>query len=74
MFKVVLFFIIRRTYEIERIKGLLGRHTVLGIVGARQVGKTTLARDLLAGTSKPAAYFDLEDPQDLARLAARCSH
>lgn len=60
---------IRRTYEIERIKRLLGRHPVLGIVGARQVGKTTLARDLLAGASRPVAYFDLEDPQDLARLA-----
>ena len=36
------------------------------MVGARQVGKTTLARRL---ASDPANMFDLEDPIDLARLA-----
>nr|WP_246336279.1 ATP-binding protein [Flexivirga oryzae] len=37
------------------------------IVGARQVGKTTLARTIVPTGS--ANYFDLEDPVDLARLA-----
>jgi len=39
------------------------------LVGARQVGKTTLAR-LIGGRRKgPSTAFDLEDPTDLARLA-----
>ncbi|MBN1664487.1 MAG: ATP-binding protein [Deltaproteobacteria bacterium] len=37
---------------------------VTAILGPRQCGKTTLARTLSAD-----AYFDLENPQDLARLA-----
>jgi predicted AAA+ superfamily ATPase len=36
---------------------------VTAILGPRQCGKTTLARTLEAD-----AYFDLENPQDLARL------
>lgn len=60
---------IRRTHEIEKINRLLRRHPIVGIVGARQVGKTTLARELIAASGKPAAYFDLEDPRDLARLS-----
>ncbi len=41
---------------------------MVGILGARQVGKTTLARELVAGRAEPATFFDLEDPSDLARL------
>jgi predicted AAA+ superfamily ATPase len=37
------------------------------LVGPRQVGKTTLARQLLPRNSPN--YFDLEDPRDAARLA-----
>ncbi len=37
------------------------------IVGARQVGKTTLARTVVPRES--VNYFDLEDPVDLARLS-----
>lgn len=37
------------------------------IVGARQVGKTTLARTVVPQES--VNYFDLEDPVDLARLS-----
>jgi len=40
---------------------------VVGLVGPRQSGKTTLARTLVPAGS--ANYFDLEDPADLARLA-----
>ncbi len=38
---------IQRKREIDNLKGLLNRHRVVGIVGARQVGKTTLARSLM---------------------------
>lgn len=42
---------------------------MVGIIGARQVGKTTLARTLLYQTQSANTYFDLENPEDLARLA-----
>ncbi|MYD72421.1 MAG: ATP-binding protein [Acidobacteria bacterium] len=44
----------------------LGRSPVVAIVGPRQCGKTTLARQLVAAGS--ANYFDLEDPVSLGRL------
>jgi predicted AAA+ superfamily ATPase len=59
--------IVRRR-ELETLQGLLKRHPVVGIVGARQVGKTTLARALGAQTEGPTSYFDLENPEDMARL------
>ncbi len=40
---------------------------VVALLGARQVGKTTLAMDL-AATRRRVTRFDLEDPRDLARL------
>ena len=42
-------------------------HPVVAVVGARQVGKTTLARQLVDDAPE-AVSFDLEDPRDLARL------
>lgn len=44
----------------------LRRAPVVLLVGARQVGKTTLARKIVPPQSEN--YFDLEDPTDLARL------
>lgn len=49
-----------------RVKQALSRNPVVVLVGARQVGKTTLARSLVAPDSPN--YFDLEDPLSLARL------
>lgn len=60
---------IDRRREIETIQGLLKRHPVVGIVGARQVGKTTLAHALATATENPTSYYDLENPEDMARLA-----
>lgn len=45
----------------------LRRSRVVALVGPRQCGKTTLARELVAPDSPN--YFDLEDPISLARLA-----
>ncbi len=47
----------------------LGSDPVVGIVGARQVGKTTLASQVAKATGAPVHRFDLEDPRDLDRLA-----
>lgn len=60
---------IKRDKELKTITKLLQRHPVVGIVGARQVGKTTLARMVVARKKGPYAYFDLENPEDLARLS-----
>lgn len=38
----------------------------VGIIGPRQVGKTTLALEV--GTQQPSVYLDLENPLDLAKL------
>lgn len=47
----------------------LRRSPVAAIVGPRQCGKTTLARQLVSPASPN--YFDLEDPVSLARLDQR---
>ncbi len=53
----------------RRVVGLLERHRIVGILGARQVGKTTLARAIAEQWPGATIRFDLEDPDDLARLA-----
>ena len=50
---------IRRNLEYKS-KKLLEMFPVLAILGARQVGKTTLAKNLISGWK----YIDLEDPDD----------
>jgi hypothetical protein len=61
--------VIDRHHEIKELISLLKRYRVVGIVGARQVGKTTLARSLLDYVGGSYFYYDLENPEDLARLA-----
>lgn len=60
---------IERFRELETLQRLLRRNPVVGIVGARQVGKTTLARALADKARGPTTFFDLENAADLARLA-----
>ena len=52
----------------SRVRTALSRSPAVALVGPRQVGKTTLARRLLGPGS--AQWFDLEDPQAAAALAA----
>jgi hypothetical protein len=59
---------IERTQEMKTLSGLLLRHPVVGIIGARQVGKTTLARQFAERRKGPVVFFDMENPADLARL------
>jgi hypothetical protein len=60
---------VHRAGDLQRLRRLLSEHPVVGILGPRQVGKTTLARDLVQDRSRQATVLDLEDPADLARLA-----
>jgi uncharacterized protein len=51
------------------LTAMLRRHVVVGILGARQVGKSTLARMVAGARRGHVAYFDLENDEDLARLS-----
>ncbi|MXW16772.1 MAG: ATP-binding protein [Gemmatimonadetes bacterium] len=59
---------IPRKHHLARVRLLLDEFPVVALLGARQVGKTTLARELATAHRDPVAWFDLEDPADLARL------
>lgn len=58
---------IDRQTDRRRIARALSRSRIVALLGPRQCGKTTLARELV-GPESPN-YFDLEDPVGLARLA-----
>jgi len=58
--------VIVRMADIVLIRAALRRSRVVALVGPRQCGKTTLAREFVAPDS--LNYFDLEDPRSLARL------
>ncbi len=60
---------IDRELHARQITGLLKRFPVVAILGARQVGKTTLAASIAPTLSNHISRFDLENPSDLARLA-----
>ncbi len=60
---------IERPREVKTLIKLLKHYPVVGIIGARQVGKTTLARILLKYIHRDTTYYDMENPEDLARLA-----
>jgi len=58
--------IVTRHILLERIRSAIDRNLVTVLTGARQSGKTTLAREFLSEQS--VNYFDLEDPVSLIRL------
>lgn len=60
---------IPRSVRLQHTRTLLRQSRVVALLGARQVGKTTLARRIEADWKGPTQRFDLEDPRDLARLA-----
>ena len=59
---------IDRELHLSSIQGLLKRFPVVAILGARQVGKTTIANEIAAKSGVNVTRFDLEKPSDLARL------
>ena len=50
----------------QSIQNLLNRQAVVGLLGPRQVGKTTLA--LRIAEKRPSIYLDMESISDLAKL------
>ncbi len=60
---------IPRQRHLTAVGRLLRQFPIVAILGARQVGKTTLALEILKQTKPPGERFDLEDPADLARLS-----
>jgi predicted AAA+ superfamily ATPase len=60
---------IPRTHHVRALEARLANYPVVGILGARQVGKTTLAKILAGRFRGEVTFLDLEDPQDLARLS-----
>ena len=48
---------------------LIEQFPVVGIIGPRQVGKTTLAKQLITSISKECIYLDLELPEDRSKIA-----
>ncbi len=58
---------IARTQLMLRVRQALKRSRVVALLGPRQCGKTTLARQIVP--PEAPGYFDLENPRHLARLA-----
>ena len=52
----------------KQVQELSRQFPVVALVGPRQVGKTTLARELFVPQRGPKTYLDLERPADLALL------
>jgi len=61
--------VIQRSTQVAALESLLRQFPVVAIVGARQVGKTTLSRQLVGRRQGPTTRFDLESPEDLSLLA-----
>lgn len=58
---------IQRPTVTEALRTALDRSRIVALLGPRQCGKTTLARQFVSPES--SNYFDLEDPLSLARLS-----
>ena len=57
-----------RKTHLRKLARLLRENPVVALLGARQVGKTTLARELMRQRRGPVTWFDLEHPRDLRQL------
>jgi uncharacterized protein len=57
-----------RKLEVDLFR-LINDYPVVGLIGPRQSGKTTLAKMLMRKLDKPSVYLDLENDADLSKLA-----
>ncbi|MEW6752384.1 MAG: AAA family ATPase [Candidatus Latescibacterota bacterium] len=60
--------LIARPRHLAAVERLPRQSPVVALLGARQVRKTTLARQLVQRRARRSTFFDLEDPRDLAQL------
>lgn len=60
--------VVPRRRHVARVRRALRTNRVVAILGARQVGKTTLAHEVADGV-RSATWFDLEDSRDRAQLS-----
>jgi len=58
---------IPRSAHLVELATLLKSYPVVGIIGPRQIGKTTIAGQLAKQYKGTTTHFDLEDSRDLAR-------
>jgi len=58
--------VVNRKTDVELVRAALKRSRAVALLGPRQCGKTTLARQFVPARS--LNYFDLEEPASLARL------
>lgn len=56
-------------WKLKDLSENLNYFPVIGIVGPRQVGKTTISKTLVKKLKKETLYLDLEDPQDQAKIS-----
>lgn len=59
---------VKRTPEIAQINKLFKSCPIVGILGPRQCGKTTLSRQFSSQWTKDITIFDLENPRDIQRF------
>ncbi|MBI2068455.1 MAG: ATP-binding protein [Deltaproteobacteria bacterium] len=59
---------ILRKKELQALRSKIKNFPVVAILGPRQCGKTTLARQYVRQERKETHFFDLEDPEHLSRL------
>lgn len=59
---------LRRPAYLQAIRDPLRDNPIVSLVGPRQAGKTTVARMLAEAFDEMVHDFDLESPDDLARL------
>ncbi|MBN1184487.1 MAG: ATP-binding protein [Bacteroidales bacterium] len=53
---------------LQKLHSTLTYFPVTGIIGPRQVGKTTLSRIVAENMNKDCIYIDLENPKDISKL------
>ncbi len=61
--------LIKREAHLANLKSLIRQFPVVALIGARQVGKTTLAQMLTRQWKEKTHFFELESPLDLAQVS-----
>ena len=51
-----------------KVLELISNFPIVGIIGPRQVGKTTLVKELISQIDKKCIYLDMELPEDYSKL------